>query len=79
MAKTSEELLELARKLHKKEGFIAMYFELLPVYGSPKETFEAVDDLHNEVFGEFRYACYEYFYKGLSKHLNKKKNEKALK
>lgn len=69
-----KEETELLRKLGSNIGFVNYYFYLLKdeKYRTRVEAFNAVNDLHFESFGEYRFSCYNSF-RGSIKNLSKSK------
>ena len=65
--------VEMMRKLYTPKGFIDYYFEQLklPDYKTNIECFNAINDIHYELFGEYKYSSYHSFRSQLSRHLKK--------
>lgn len=64
--------LDLHRKIGTNSGFFEMYFSALPQHPTRNESFNYVNDLHFQLFGEYRYSSYASFYKSLN---NSRKNK----
>lgn len=62
----------LLRTLGTRQGFFTYYFEQLPKHRTQIETFNYVNDLHFELFGEYRYESYHSFRNQVN-HYNRKK------
>jgi hypothetical protein len=76
--KTNEQLQadqKLMRQLKTAAGFHAYYFSLLPKHKNFKAAYQAADDKHFELFGDFRYTGYESF-KASRYNRNKSKRKK---
>ena len=75
---TAEELKEinqLMKQLRTTEGFYQYFFNLLPKYVTRMEAFNHANDKNFEIFGEYRYTCYQSFMSARYKHNKKKKNK----
>ena len=63
--------LELKNKVGSNAGFIQMYENDLVKHKSGKLCYEAIEDIHFDFHGDFRYTSYENFKVRLSIHRNK--------
>jgi hypothetical protein len=65
----------LYRQLGTRSGFFQYYFKQLdnPKYRTYVECFNAVNDLHFELFGEYRYESYDSFRKQVNYYNTNKK------
>lgn len=65
------EKCELMRKLYTPQGFFQYYFSKLSEFNTDKECFEALNDLHEELFGVPRYSDYYCFKKIKQRYLRR--------
>lgn len=70
LAETNRKL-ELARQIGVSSGFIKLYFDYLPKVKTNVEAFDKVNDLHHELFGEYRYSDIKSFKYALRYYKNK--------
>lgn len=52
---------ELIAKLITVSGFFEVYFEECKKVNSRQDAFDAVNNMHFELLGKFKYSTYEYF------------------
>lgn len=57
--------IEIIRKIATPKGFYEYFFSLLPTkeFKTRTEVFDYVNELHRELFGDYKYSCYESFLK----------------
>lgn len=65
---------KLLKSLGTTQGFFQYYFEQLPAHRNMVECFNAVNDKHFDLFGEWRYETYHSFRRSLQYHHNKRNN-----
>lgn len=68
---------KLLRTLGTRQGFFNYYFEMLPQCRTNVECFNHVNDLHLDLFGEYRYETYNSFRQLLNYNL-KIRNEQNV-
>lgn len=49
-------LVEMYQRLSTARGFYLYWFETIPDYPTRTECFQAANDLHFELFGEYKYS-----------------------
>jgi len=60
--------VDLMRQLYSASGFFKFYFAQLPKHRTQIEAFNAVNELHMDLFGEYRYSDYNSFRHALGYH-----------
>jgi hypothetical protein len=68
---TVEQKYDLAQKLGTTRTFFLYYFDELPNYKTTADCFDAVNELHFEIFTEYKYSDHNSFKRALSYHHNK--------
>jgi len=68
-ARQLSEKLALAQKLGTTKGFYSFYFNHLSKFNTQIECFQHINELHNQIFGEYRYSSYNSFRRHLNHHL----------
>lgn len=63
--------VNLMRQLYSAAGFFKYYFEQLPKHPTQIEAFNYVNDLHLDLFGQYRYSDYDSFRQALGYHKRK--------
>jgi hypothetical protein len=53
--------IKILKKLGTAEGFYQYFFEQLPKHRTNLECFNHVNDLHLDLFGEYRYSSWHSF------------------
>lgn len=58
------------QKIGNKQSFFQYYYQVLPKFKTNKSAFEAVNLLHQLLFGESRFPSWEAFKKAKNRNLN---------
>lgn len=69
---TDSQKYDLAVQLGTTKGFFQYYFDQLPQHKSQIDSFEAANQLHYDIFKEYKYSDYHSFRRSMSYHLNNK-------
>lgn len=64
-------LVEMYQKLSTGKRFFDYWFEQLPLYPTQVECYRAVNDLYFELYGEYKYSCWESFAAAKSRYTGK--------
>lgn len=66
-----EDRFNYMTKLGKSNGFFQLYFDCLSQFPTQIETFNYVNDLYFELWGEYKYSYYDSFRNSLRLYLSK--------
>jgi len=62
-----EKKLELAKKIYTREGFFLVFLNLLDGEKTATETYYNVEEIHDDLFGVFKFPSLNAFYVWTSK------------
>ena len=68
-ARKATEKLALAKQLGTTKGFYNFYFTHLPKFQSQQHCFYSINELHYNIFSEYKYTNYNSFRKRLKEFL----------
>ena len=58
---THQQKTDIALRLSSPANFYVVYFEFLPAFDSPVDCFDYLNEIHNDIYRQYRYSCYDSF------------------